>query len=171
LAVSARVKAWVTFLAGAVAFTLTTSLFVTLGSLVVLVAPVGWIRLAGGLVMVAYGLWEFRGVVGQRAVEKEEARVEKTGTALKAFVALVVALALLDITGDATEILTIVYVSQYGDLLLVFTGCLLGLYAATAVEAALGSALKRILTPRRLRYVSSAVFLALGLSILALELF
>jgi putative Ca2+/H+ antiporter (TMEM165/GDT1 family) len=166
--VSARVKGWVTFLAGALAFTLTTTLFVTLGSLVVLVVPVGLIRLAGGLVMVAYGLWGLRGVVGQKAVEKEETRVEKTGTALKAFAALVVALALLDVAGDATEILTIVYVSQYGDLLLVFSGCLVGLYVATAVEAALGSALKRILTPQRLRYVSAAVFLILGLSILVL---
>lgn len=159
-----------TLLAGMVAFTLTTGLFVTVGSLVVLVVPVALIRGAGGVVMVAYGLWEARGLVGENAVEKEETRVEKTGTALRAFGALVLALVLLDVAGDATEILTIVYVGQYGDPLLVFTGCLAGLYAATAVESALGSALKRVLTPRRLRYVSAAVFLALGVSILALGL-
>ena len=170
IAVSTKVKPYLAFLAGATAFTMTTALFVTLGTLIVTVIPVEWVRLVGGTVMVAYGLWEARGLVGARSVEKEESRVERSRGRLGVFLALVAALAFLDIAGDATEVLTIVFVGQYANAPLVFTGCLAGLLAATAVETALGNRLGRVLTPRRLRYVSAVVFLALGGSILAFGL-
>jgi putative Ca2+/H+ antiporter (TMEM165/GDT1 family) len=170
IAVSTKVKTAVVFLAGATAFTITTALFVSFGSLLVAVVPVVWIRVAGGLVMVAYGLWMARGVIGLRTVEEEESRIERTETHLKAFLALVAALAFLDIAGDATEVLTIVFVSQYSELLLVFAGCLSGLLLATGVETTLGNRLGRVLTQRRLQYLSAGVFLALGTAILAFAL-
>ncbi|MDG6963498.1 MAG: TMEM165/GDT1 family protein [Nitrososphaerota archaeon] len=166
LAVSAKVKARVAFLAGATAFVLTTTLFVGAGSLLLTVVPVAWVRLAGGAVMLGYGGWQARGLVGYRTVEEEESRVERSGTALGAFLTLVASLAFLDIAGDATEVLTVVLVSKYSDLLFVFTAVCTGLIAATAFETALGNRLGRLLTPRRLRVVSAAVFLALGVAIL-----
>jgi putative Ca2+/H+ antiporter (TMEM165/GDT1 family) len=166
--VSARVRWWVVFLAGGTAFTITTALFVTIGTVLAAVIPVTLVRIAGGVVMVAYGLWEARSLVGLGAVKEEEARVGQSGGSLKAFFALVGALALLDIAGDATEILTVVFVSQYSDPLLVFAGCMAGLLTATALEASLGSRLGRLLTPRRLQYGSAVVFVAIGVSILAL---
>lgn len=162
ITVSTKVRARVAFLAGATAFALTTALFVTLGAVIVNFVPVYWVRLAGGAVMVAYALWEARGLVGAGEVAKEEARVGKTARPWRAFLALVAALALLDIAGDATEVLTIVFVARYADPLLVFLGAWAGLACASAVETALGNRLGKVLTPGRLRYVSVAVFLALG---------
>ena len=169
ITVSTRVRAYVAFLAGATAFVITTTLFVTLGSVLIAFVPVYWVRLAGGVVMLAYGIWEARALVGLKQVEKEEAKVEKSGSPWRAFLALVAALALLDIAGDATEVLTIVFVARYADPLLVFLGACTGLVCASALESALGSRLGRVLTPGRLRFVSVAVFLALGAYIILLN--
>ena len=162
LAVSTRVRTRVAFSAGATAFVITTTIIMTAGSLLVAVVPVLWIRVAGGVVMIAYGLWEARGIIGERAVEAEESRIERAGSPLRVFLAMVIALAALDLAGDATEVLTIVMVARYSNFLLVFTGTVTGLVAAVAVETTLGSRLGRLLTPRRLRYVSVVVFVVLG---------
>lgn len=166
IAVSSKVKWRVAFLAGATAFTLNTLLFVVAGSVIVAFVPVNWVRVVGGVVMLGYGLWEAKGLVGKRAAEEEETRVQKARSSWGAFLALVVALSLLDLAGDATEVLTIVFVAQYADPPLVFAGVIAGLIAATALEAALGNRLGRILTPSRLRYLSMGAFIALGTAIL-----
>ena len=165
IAVSTRVPPRVTFMAGAAAFLITTTVIVTLGSLLITVVPVVWVRLAGGVVMLAYGLWQARGAVGQKAVEEQESRLARAGTTWKLFVSLVLALAVLDLAGDATEILTLVFVSEYGNILFVFSGVCTGLLAATAVEATLGSRLGKLFTPRRLQVGSAIIFLLLGASI------
>jgi len=165
IAVSTRVPPRVTFMAGAAAFLITTTVIVTLGSLLITVVPVVWVRLAGRVVMLAYGLWQARGAVGQKAVEEQESRLARAGTTWKLFVSLVLALAVLDLAGDATEILTLVFVSEYGNILFVFSGVCTGLLAATAVEATLGSRLGKLFTPRRLQVGSAIIFLLLGASI------
>ena len=92
-------------------------------------------------------------------------RVEGAVKLWKEFVAVLLALILLDLAGDATEILTIVLVAQYRDPMFVFSGVVTGLVAATAVESTLGSRLGRLFTPRRVRLGSAAIFLALGMAI------
>ena len=169
LGVSSRVRWWVAFFAGAAAFTFTTFLFVAVGSVLVDFVPVYWVRLAGGVVMIGYALWEGRGLMGRGAAEEEESKVQRAAGQWREFLALVAALALLDVAGDATEVLTIVFVAHYANAVLVFSGALTGLLAATAVEATVGNRLGRVLTPRRLRILSVAVFLALGASILLLN--
>jgi putative Ca2+/H+ antiporter (TMEM165/GDT1 family) len=169
IAISTKVRARTAFLAGATAFTFTTTVIMALGSLLITVVPVYLVRLAGGVVMVAYGAWEARGLIGEGVVEEEESRILKAGSPWSVFITMVGALALLDLAGDATEVLTIVFVARYSNLLLVFSGVITGLLAATALETALGNRLAKVLTPRRLRYVSAAVFLVLGASILLLS--
>ena len=166
ITISTQVKAWLAFLAGATAFATTTALFVVLGSVLVAFVPVYWIRLAGGIAMIGYALWEARGLVGIGEVEKQETKVKRTGSPLRAFLVLVGALIFLDVAGDATEILTIILVARYENPLLVFSGACIGLFTATALETALGNRLGRILTPTRLRYGSIVVFLLLGISII-----
>jgi len=166
LAISTKVKARFAFLAGATAFTITTSIIVAAGSLIVAVVPVYWVRLAGGLVMFGYGIWEARGLVGEREVEKEESRIARFSSRWMVFVALVASLALLDLAGDATEVLTVVLVAQYGSPLFVFSSVCIGLYSAAAVETALGSRLGRLLTPRRLQIGSAVVFILLGVFVI-----
>jgi putative Ca2+/H+ antiporter (TMEM165/GDT1 family) len=169
ITLSTKVKARIVFLAGATAFTITTIILVTAGSLLTSLVPVYWIRIAGGVIMLGYGIWQARGLLGMKAVMEEESRVQKAGTPWKAFAAMVGALALLDLAGDATEVLVIVFVAHYRDLLFVSTAVLLGLLSATALETALGSRLGSLLTPKRLRIVSAVVFLLLGAGILLLN--
>jgi len=169
IALSTRVRARLVFLAGAVAFVFTTTVIIALGSALITVVPVYWVRLVGGVVMVAYGLWQARGLVGMGAVAEEEARIEKAKSAWKTFAAMVAWLALLDLAGDATEVLTIVFVARFPNPVFVFSAACVGLLSATAVETTLGSRLSRLLTPYRMRAVSAAVFLILGVSIILLN--
>ena len=168
ITVSTKIRPKVAFLAGGTAFLITTTLIVTLGSLLIRVVPVEWVRLAGGLIMIAYGLWEARGLVGVRVVESEESRIARARSAWRVFAALVLALAALDLAGDATEVLTMVLVARYSDPLFVFSSVCLGLVSATAVETTLGSRLGSLLTPRRLRMGSAAIFMILGVTIIFL---
>jgi putative Ca2+/H+ antiporter (TMEM165/GDT1 family) len=168
IAVSTKVRARLAFGAGATAFAITTTIIVGAGSLIVAVVPVEWIRLAGGFVMIGYGLWEARGLVGRRAVDREESRIARTGSPWRVFFALVGSLALLDLAGDATEVLTVVLVAQYSAPLFVFSAVLLGLVSAAGVETVLGNRLGRLLTPRRLQIGSAVIFILLGLAIILL---
>jgi putative Ca2+/H+ antiporter (TMEM165/GDT1 family) len=170
LTLAARTRATLVFLAGATAFVMTTAIFVTVGTLISALVPIIWVRLAGGSFMIGYGLWEARGVVGLGVVDKEEKSLERRLDGWKAFFSIVAALALLDIAGDATEVLTIVLVAQYSNALLVFSASCVGLIAATAFETALGNKLGAMLTPKRIRYASMVVFLALGTFIIVSSL-
>lgn len=171
LTVATRVRAPIVFIAGATAFVFDTAIIVFLGSLLLTVVPIFWIRLTGGVAMLAYGLWEARGLVGIGVVEKEETRIQKAGSTLKLFLTLTASLIVLDLAGDATEILTIVFVAQYASAPLVFSAASVGLVAATAFETVLGNRLGKILTPVRIRYVSIFVFLVLGITIILSTVF
>jgi putative Ca2+/H+ antiporter (TMEM165/GDT1 family) len=170
LALATKFSAIRVFLAGATAFVITTTIIVSIGTLAITVVPIAWIRIAGGLVMLAYGLWEARGLVGRAVLEAEEERLKGAGRGFRAFLSMVVALALLDLAGDATEVLTIVFVAQFADVLLVFSAAIVGLISATAVETALGNRLGKYLTPTRVRLVSVAIFVLLGAYILLTSL-
>ncbi len=166
LSVATRVRAPVVFVAGAVAFVFDTAVIVLLGALLLTFVPIFWVRIAGGAAMLSYGLWEARGLAGKGAVDKEETRIKKSGSTWKLFLTLLGSLIVLDLAGDATEILTIVFVAQYDNALLVFFAVSAGLVAATALETALGNRLGKILTPSRIRFGSMLVFLVLGVAII-----
>lgn len=161
LSAATRTRAAVVFAAGASAFVFTSALFVTVGALLVSVVPVFLVRVVGGAIMIGYGGWELLGAVGARETG-EGSDGTGGGSTLRVFLALVGAIAVLDMAGDATEILTIVFVAHYSRPVLVFAGACLGLISATAVETTLGNRLGHLLTPNRLKYASSAVFLVLG---------
>ena len=166
LTLSTKVRARDVFLAGSSAFVITTAIIVTLGTFLVVFVPLFWVRIAGGSAMIGYGLWQARGLVGRKVTEEGRSKLENTRNGWKAFLGMVGALVLLDLAGDATEILTIVLVAQYSDALLVFAACCTGLIAATAFETALGNRLGRVLTPTRIRYASMVIFLLLGIYII-----
>ena len=162
LTLAAKTRAAVVFLAGATAFVITTTVFVTVGTLISAAFPILWVRLAGGAVMIGYGLWEARGVDSRGDAEKEERSMERRFGGWMTFFTIVAGVALLDMAGDATEVLTIVLAARYSNPILVFSAASTGLVSAAAFEAALGNRLGRMLTPHRVRYVSMIVFLVLG---------
>ncbi len=164
LTLATRERAATVFLAGATAFIATTTLFVSVGTLLIAAIPILWVRLFGGSVMLGYALWQLRGMAGGKKTSEKESRENHRPRlgGLRGFFAVVGALALLDMAGDATEVLTIVLVAQYSDAILVFLAACTGLISATALETALGSRLGKVLTPHRLRYFSTVILLVLG---------
>jgi putative Ca2+/H+ antiporter (TMEM165/GDT1 family) len=165
LTLATRRRAWFVFAAGSAAFTITTVIITTSGYFLLRIAPVLWIKLAGGVVMISYGLWTLFKSSEEEKSEIEKSRVLSSSTKenmLVAFLSTIAMLALLDLAGDATEILTIIFLAQIQDLFIVFIGALVALISATAVETFLGGQIAKILSPRRLRIFSVLVFLSIG---------
>ncbi len=172
LALATKTKPKTIFAAGSITFVITTAIIVLAGSVLIIYVPILWIKVAGGVIMLAYAVWELRGVIGIGEVEKTEDRLLKRTSGLggRAFLSVIVALAALDLAGDATELVIIVFVAQLRDPLLVFVSASIALVAATALETIVGNRLRTVLSPQRIRYVSIGIFLLLGVSIIVTTL-
>jgi putative Ca2+/H+ antiporter (TMEM165/GDT1 family) len=165
LALATKTKASVVFASGAIAFTISTAIIVAVGSVLLAIVPVVAVKLAGGAIMLAYALWELRKPsTKEREMDERERRLlEKRGrSAWSIFFAALVSLIALDLAGDATELLTVVLLARFDDVLVVFSGAVIGLVAATAVETMLGSRLGKLLSPKTIRYLSVTVFIIIG---------
>jgi putative Ca2+/H+ antiporter (TMEM165/GDT1 family) len=173
LALATKTKASVVFAAGSVAFTITTAIIVVAGSLLISVVPVIAIKLAGGSIMLVYALWEYyRFSNEERDIdEREERLLERRGKgAWSIFVPALLTLIALDLAGDATELVTVVLLAHFNDILVVFSGSVIGLVGATAVETVLGNRLGRVLSRRRIKYLSIAIFLVIGTTVIVTSL-
>lgn len=173
LALATKTKASVVFLAGSVAFTISTAIIVLVGSVLISVVPVFAIKLAGGAIMLGYaGLELYRFSREESQVdEREERLLERSAKSVwSIFVPAVATLVLLDLAGDATELVTIVFLARFQDALVVFAGAVVGLVGAVAVETALGNRLGRVLSPRRIKYLSIAVFTVIGVAVIVTTL-
>ena len=184
LALATKTKPWTVFAAGSTAFTITSAIIVTVGYLLLQVVDVRYIKIAGGVIMIGYALWQyFRKGDEEEEIEKNENRVLSTGltpkakngnrpdqpvqkrkarTAWSVFLGAVLMLALLDLAGDATEVLTIVFVAQVKNILLVFLACVIALVAASGVETALGNRIGKLLSVKRIKILSVIIFLVIG---------
>jgi len=170
LTLATRIKPKIAFAAGATAFTITTTIIVTLGYFLITVVPVFWIRLVGGFVMIGFAVWQYLNTKEEESEEKKLLERTKRSTALSIFLGAVSMLILLDLAGDATEVLTIVFVAHFSNVLLVFLGAVLALVAASAIETILGSKLKKYLSAKRLRLLSLLIFLVIGSYIIVTSL-
>ena len=176
LALATRLRPRVAFASGAVAFTITTTIIVTVGYLLIQFIPIWAIKIAGGIIMIGYAAWGyFSEKREERSAEGEEEEILKRAsikrTAWSAFAGAVALLVVLDLAGDATEVLTIVYVAHFDNVFLVFAGCVTALVSASALETVLGSRLSRFLSVEKLRYISLAIFLIIGAYIITSTLF
>lgn len=174
LSMASRMKALVAFAAGSLAFITSTAIVVLFGSVLTTYVPIFWVKIAGGTIMLAYGFIEYlRSFTVEERVEKRERRFVKRfeRKAVYAFLGMVASLILLDLAGDATELLTIVFVAQYENLLLVFVAAAGALVAASAVETALGNRLGRALTSKNVKLISVVIFLIIGSVIIVSTLF
>jgi putative Ca2+/H+ antiporter (TMEM165/GDT1 family) len=117
--------------------------------------------------MISYGIWQLFKSGDEEESEKSKvlSRSEKKSV-LAGFLSTVGMLALLDLAGDATELLTIVFLAHFQDVILVFASTLFALIAATALETFLGTQLRRLLSPGRLKTFSVLVFVSIGLMII-----
>jgi putative Ca2+/H+ antiporter (TMEM165/GDT1 family) len=173
LALATKTKASVVFAAGSVAFAITTAIIVAAGSVLIALVPVFAIKLAGGSIMLAYAASEYyRFSNEQRRVEAREERLldRRGASAWSIFIPAVLTLVALDLAGDATELVTVVLLARFEDVFAVFSGAVIGLIAAVAVETALGNRLGRVLSPSRIKHVSIAVFIVIGTTVIVTTL-
>jgi putative Ca2+/H+ antiporter (TMEM165/GDT1 family) len=174
LSFATTARAQYAFLAGSIAFTITTAIIVTVGSVLVRFVPIFWVKVAGGAIMLGYAAWEYsqgRRRAGGGAGSGGGGREDKLlkgwrKNELRGFLLVILSLIILDLAGDATELITIVFVAQFNDALLVFAGAVLALVAAAALETVLGRTLGKLLSAKRIRDLSIVVFLAIGAIIL-----
>ncbi|MDG6904363.1 MAG: TMEM165/GDT1 family protein [Nitrososphaerota archaeon] len=171
LTLATRIRSWTAFAAGSVAFTITSAIIVSVGYLLIQIVPIFWVRLVGGFVMIGFGLWTY---FRSDSDEKEEERLIRRTlkkTEWSVFIGAVSLLILLDLAGDATEVLTIVYVAKFENTLLVFLGAVLALILASGVETLLGRKIGKLLSTKHIRLISLVVFLLIGSIIVATTLY
>ncbi len=167
LTLATRIKPWTAFASGASAFTITSAIIVSIGYALIRIVPVFWVRLAGGVVMIGYGLWEFFHKEDEEKEEKKLLNRTMNKSNWSIFLGAVSLLVLLDLAGDSTEVLTIVYVARFSDALLVFLAAVLALVLASALETFLGGRLGRIISMGKVKKLSLVVFLIIGILIIA----
>ena len=156
IALAARSHALPTWGGGAVAFVLTTAIAVSLGAALVAVlgaSHIGLLRVAGGLFLVGYAGWLYF-----HPESDDPNRLPRT--ARSAFLTAFATIFLLEL-GDTTMIFEIVFVANFGWLLVLVAGAL-ALVGVAAVSSYLGSHLGRRLDPKLLHRVVVAVLLIVG---------
>ena len=169
LSLATKTKPLLAFAAGSIAFTITSAIIVSVGSALVVYVPIFWVKIAGGVVMLSYAVWQLKeGFAEEKRIETQSAQYAKSlrKGGLYTFLGMVASLALLDLAGDATELVTIIFVAQFRNILLVFSGAVAALVAASGVETILGNRLGRLLSAERIRYLSVVVFLTIGSAII-----
>ena len=119
--------------------------------------------------MIGYAGFELFNIRNQSEDEDEKALLNKTlkKSAWSIFIGAVSLLIVLDLAGDATEVLTIVYVARFSNALLVFLGAVLALVCASALETMLGGRLAKVLSAEKIRIASIMVFLIIGTFVIA----
>jgi putative Ca2+/H+ antiporter (TMEM165/GDT1 family) len=156
IALAARATAWATWLGGAVAFVGSTVVAVAVGAAFAeLLGPsrIGWLRVGGGAFLVAYALWSYL------APEVDE-KVASGTRGRPAFLAAFVTIFLLEL-GDTTQIFEIVFVADWGWLVVLAAGSL-ALVTVAAWDVFLGGRLGARVEPQVLRKVVLVVLLVVG---------
>ncbi|MGB6500336.1 MAG: TMEM165/GDT1 family protein [Thermoplasmata archaeon] len=156
IAIASRARALPTWAGGALAFVLSTGIAVGAGTaLSTVLGPqhIEWLRIGGGVFLIGYALWlYFRGTEEQ--LGSEESALPS------AFVAAFLTIFLLEL-GDTTMIFEIVFVTDYGWLIVLSAGAL-ALVSVAAWDVSVGRYLGQRLQPERLRLIVTVAMLVVG---------
>jgi Ca2+/H+ antiporter, TMEM165/GDT1 family len=156
IVLAARARPFPTWVGGATAFLATTVIAVTAGAaLAAALGPsrVGWLRVAGGSFLIAYALWTY-------SHPEAEEKIEAETRARSAFFAAFLTIFLLEL-GDTTQIFEIVFVTDYGWLVVLAAGSL-ALASVAVWDVFLGQRLGARVEPELMRRVVVVVLLAVG---------
>ncbi len=126
--------------------------------------------------MIFYALYEYVKTTKEKEreeIQQREKRIEesKKKAFFRLFLSIISMLVILDLAGDATEVLTIVFVAHFQNVLLVFVSCVVALSAASAVETTIGNRLGKFFSFERIRLFSLLVFLIIGVIVIATTIF
>src|ERR1700736_3150317 len=73
LALATKTKPRTVFAAGSITFIITTAIIVAVGSILIRFIPILWIKVVGGIIMLAYAAWEIRELAEDKSsIEEEE---------------------------------------------------------------------------------------------------
>ena len=156
IALAARSHPVQSWAGGAVAFVLTTSISVTVGTaLADVLGPsrIGLLRVVGGVFLIGYALWLYF-----HPESEDPDRIPRS--ARSALTTAFATIFLLEL-GDTTMIFQIVFVTDFGWLVVLVAGSL-ALVLVAGWDAFLGARLARRLDPRLLHRVVVAVLLVVG---------
>jgi len=156
IALAARSHPFRTWVGGASAFVLTTALSVTVGSaLADVLGPsrIGLLRVGGGVFLIGYADWRY-----YHPETEDEAHPARTPHS--ALITAFVTIFLLEL-GDTTMIFQIVFVTDFG-WLLVFVAGALALVVVAGWSAYLGSRLGARVEPRLLHRIVVVILLIVG---------
>ncbi len=151
LSLSSRQKSKVTLFAAVMAaFLIVDGLAVLFGAAAAELIPFRIIRIAAGIVFVAYGAYTI--------IMSDSENRKKEG---KATFLSVMGLMLLLEMGDKSQIATMLFAAQYNPFL-VFLGVEAALALLTLAAILIGAHLKKVFSADSIRYVSGAIFIAVG---------
>jgi Ca2+/H+ antiporter, TMEM165/GDT1 family len=156
IVLASRARAWATWAGGALAFVGTTVLAVTAGAALAEVlgpARIGWLRVAGGAFLIGYALWTF-------FRREAEEKLEGDTRARSAFLAAFLTIFLLEL-GDTTQIFEIVFVTDWGWLIVLVAGSL-ALVTVATWDVLLGRHLGARVEPELMRRVVVVVLIVVG---------
>jgi putative Ca2+/H+ antiporter (TMEM165/GDT1 family) len=152
----------------AVAYVGASTLSVALGALVGTALPSGVVRVAGGVLFLAFALWTALDVdedpSGAGLAEGGSGRGGRDGSALRVAGSVAVAVFVAEL-GDKTMLATATLASQ-GDPGAVFVGATIGIFLAGALGALLGRALGGRLPARTVRFGAAALFAVFGVALI-----
>jgi putative Ca2+/H+ antiporter (TMEM165/GDT1 family) len=150
---------WLGSAAGLLAAT-AVSVGIGLGAVVFLSQYLEWVKVAGGTVLILFGVIELlRSMDAEARKLEEESRAALSPHQVR-FLAL--SLAFFLEMGDNTQILAILFVASTGNPLLVYAAVSLALLTVAAVTAHGGKYLKEHVSPRRLWVILSTIFIVVG---------
>ncbi len=155
IALASRNAPLETWFGGSAAFVLTTGVSVALGTgLSALFGPdrTGLLRIAGGVFLIGYALWTYFRKEGEA---ENGSRAPRT-----AFAAAFLTILVLEL-GDTTMIFEVVFVANFGALVVLAAGAL-ALVAVAAWDVWLGRRLGRRISPERLKRIVVVVLVLVG---------
>ncbi|HTW55242.1 MAG TPA: TMEM165/GDT1 family protein [Thermoplasmata archaeon] len=158
ITLATRAPARPTWIGGAAAFVLTTVIAVTAGAALVDLlgrSRLPWLRVAGGLFLLGYAGWL---AVAPHRPEEPRPMTDHRSAFATAFLTIL----LLEL-GDTTMIFEIVFVADYGWLIVLVAGSL-ALVSVAAWDVFLGQRLGERLSEERLRVVVVVALVAIGVA-------
>ncbi len=156
IAIAARSRPLPTFAGGALAFVGSTVVAVTVGTVLAdVLGPgrIGWLRVAGGVVLLAYAAWVY-----SQPPETAEARAARPGSVFAVTFGTIFLLEML----DTTMIFEVVFVSEWGWLVVLVAGSA-ALVTVAAWDVALGVRLGVRVDPMTLRKIVVVVLTIVGI--------
>lgn len=155
IALATRARPFPTWAGGSLAFVASTLIAVTAGAgFAALLGPshIGWLRIAGGVVLLAYAAWLY--------FHPDEVEDVRTGHARSAFLVAFATVFVLELA-DTTMVFEIVLVTDWGWLVVLIAGAS-ALVAVATWDVALGNRLGVRIRPETLRTIVVIVMTIVG---------